>query len=167
MQKIYSLGLGIVICALVALLCGANAWGQDVTASITGTVTDSSGAPLAGAMVTAKDMDRGTTWPSTTNNDGLYNILRIPVGTYSLRVEAKGFRTTLIPPFVLVLNQTARIDVQMKVGAVTETVQVTGAAPVLQTESTEVSMLIDSKTLTTLPLASRNYIQLALLSPGV
>ena len=168
MQKIYSLGLGIVICALVALLWGANtAWGQDVTASITGTVTDSSGAPLAGAMVTAKDMDRGTTWPSTTNNDGLYNILRIPVGTYSLRVEAKGFRTTLIPPFVLVLNQTARIDVQMKVGAVTETVEVTGAAPVLQTESTEVSMLIDSKTLTTLPLASRNYIQLALLSPGV
>jgi hypothetical protein len=164
----YSLGLGIVICALVAMLCGANpAWGQDVTASVTGSVTDSSGAPLAGALVTAKDMDRGTTWPSTTNNDGLYNILRIPVGTYSLRVEAKGFHTTLIPPFTLVLNQTARIDVQMKVGSVTETVQVTGVAPVLQTESTEVSMLIDSKTLTTLPLASRNYIQLALLSPGV
>jgi len=168
MRKMYGLGLGMVICALVVLLCSENAaWGQDVTASITGTVTDSSGAALAGAMVTAKDMDRGTTWPATTNSDGLYNILRIPVGTYNVRVEAKGFQTALIPPFTLVLNQTARIDVQMKVGAVTETIQVTSAAPVLQTETTEVSTLIDSKTLTTLPLASRNYIQLALLAPGV
>ncbi len=167
MRKTQSLGLGLVLMAMVALLCSANvARGQDVTATITGTITDASGAPLAGASVTAKDMDRGTVWPATTNTEGIYNILRIPVGSYSLRVEAKGFQTTLFPPFTLVLNQTARIDVQMKVGAVTETVEVTGATPLLQTQSTEVSTLIDSHSVTALPLAGRNYLQLALLSPG-
>jgi len=159
--------LGLVFVALVALLCGANAaWGQDVTATITGTITDASGAPLAGASVTAKDMDRGTVWPTTTNTEGIYNILRIPVGSYSLRVEAKGFQTALYPPFTLVLNQTARVDVQMKVGAVAETVEVTGETPLLQTQSTEVSTLVDATTVTSLPLAARNYIQLTLLSPG-
>src|SRR4029077_5962107 len=114
---------------------------QGVTATITGTVTDSSGAPLVGATVTAHDTERGTTWTSVTNDAGLYNILRIPVGTYDLKVEAKGFQTTAVAPFTLVLNQTARLDVQLKVGAVTETIQVTGATPLLQSQSTEVSTL--------------------------
>ena len=167
MSKTRYLGLAIAICALTALFCGAKAArGQEVTAAITGTVTDSSGAPLAGAAVTAKDQDRGTTWPTTTNSEGIYVLLQVPVGTYSLRIEAKGFQTAVFPPFTLVLNQTAKIDVQMKVGAVSETVQVSGAAPLLQTESTEVSDLVDSHTITTLPLAARNYVQLSLLSPG-
>jgi len=167
MKRIQSMGLGMAVCALAALLFGANAaWGQEVTATITGTITDASGAPLAGASVTAKDMDRDTVWPATTNADGIYNILRIPVGSYSLRVEAKGFQTTLFPPFTLVLNQTARIDVQMKVGSVTETVQVSGETPLLQTQSTEVSTLIDAHTVSSLALASRNYLQLTLLAPG-
>jgi hypothetical protein len=167
MKKIQSTGWGLVFMALVALLCSANvAWSQDVTATITGTITDASGAPLAGASVIAKDMDRGTVWPATTNTDGIYNILRIPVGSYSFKVEAKGFQTLLYPPFTLVLNQTARIDVQMKVGAVTETIQVSGETPLLQTESTEVSSIVDAHTITTLPLAARNYVQLSLLSPG-
>src|SRR5215831_19423568 len=167
MRKTRYLELGMAICALAALMCGARlARGQEVTAAITGTVTDPSGAPLAGATVTAKDQDRGTTWPATTNVDGIFTLLRIPVGSYNLRVEAKGFQTAVYPPFTLVLNQTARIDVQMKVGAVSETVEVTGATPLLQTESTEVSDLVDSHTITTLPLAARNYVQLSLLSPG-
>jgi hypothetical protein len=167
MRKMQCLGLGFAVMALVALLCGADAaWGQDVTATITGTITDASGAPLAGASIVAKDMDRGTVWPATTNTEGIYNILRIPLGTYSVRVEAKGFQTALYPPFTLVLNQTARVDVQMKVGAVAETIEVTGETPLLQTQSTEVSSLIDGHTITNLPLAARNYVQLALLSPG-
>jgi hypothetical protein len=167
MKKLQTLGLGLFLITLVVLLCCANAaWGQDVTATITGTITDSSGAPLAGATVTAKDLDRGTVWPATTNTDGIYNILRIPVGSYSLKVEAKGFQTALYPPFTLVLNQTARVDVQMKVGAVAETIEVTGETPLLQTQSNEVSTLIDAHTVTSLALASRNYLQLTLLAPG-
>lgn len=167
MRKTRYWGLAIAICALAALFCGARAArGQEVTAAITGTVTDSSGAPLAGATVTAKDQDRGTTWPTTTNSEGIYALLRIPVGTYTLKIEAKGFQTAVYPSFTLVLNQTARVDAQMKVGAISETVEVTGAVPLLQTESTEVSSLVDSHTITTLPLAARNYVQLSLLSPG-
>ena len=93
------------------------------------------------ATVTAKDTGRGTVWTTKTNDAGVYNLLRVPVGTYELRVSAQGFQTVAYPPFTLVLNQTARIDVQTRVGQVTETVEVTGAAPVLQTQSDEVLSL--------------------------
>jgi Carboxypeptidase regulatory-like domain/TonB dependent receptor len=165
MRKMWSLGMLVV--ALVALLCTANvAWGQDVTATITGTITDPSGAPVVGATVTAHDTERGTNWTSLTNESGVYNLIRIPVGTYDLKVEQKGFQTAVRSAFTLVLNQTARIDVQMTLGSVSQTVEVSGATPLLQTESTEVSTLIDSHSVTTLPLAGRNYLQLALLTPG-
>jgi hypothetical protein len=167
MRKLQSVGLSILCVMLLALLCGANAaWAQDVTATITGTITDPSGAPIVGATVTAHDTDRGTAWTSVTNEAGIYNIIRVPVGNYDLKVEANGFQTALHASFTLVLNQTARIDVAMTIGAVSATVEVTGAAPLLQTQSTEVSTLIDSNTVTSLPLAARNYVQLTLLSPG-
>ena len=167
MRKMQSLGLGLVFMALVALLCSANAArGQDVTATITGTVTDQSGAPIIGANVTAKDADRGTVHTTQTNGSGVYNVLRIPVGVYDVKVEAKGFQTSLVASVTLVLNQTARIDVQMKVGQVTQTVEVTSEAPLLKTDTTEVSTIIDSATNEALPLATRNYVELTLLSPG-
>jgi len=139
---------------------------QEVTASIVGTVSDPSGAPINGASVIATDTERGTTWSAKTNETGTYNILRIPVGSYSVKVTATGFETATHAAFTLVLNQTARVDMPLKVGQATETVEVTGSAPVLQTESTEVSTLIDANTVTSLPLAARNYVQLTLLSPG-
>jgi hypothetical protein len=153
--------------ALVALLCSANpAWGQEVTATITGTVSDPSGAPIVGASVAAKDTDRGTLYTAQTNEAGVYNIVRVPVGGYELKVEMKGFQTALVPSVTLVLNQTARIDVQMKVGQVTQTVEVTSQAPLLQTERTELGTIIDSRTNDALPLATRNYVQLTMLAPG-
>jgi hypothetical protein len=167
MKKLHSAKFAVVCVALVALLVGAAAArGQDVTATITGTVTDPSGAPIAGASVTARDVERGTNWSALTNDSGLYNLIRIPVGNYTLRVENKGFESVSYAQFTLVLNQIARIDVQMKVGQVSQTIEVNGAAPILQTQSTEVSTLIDAQTVTSLPLAARNYIQLTLLSPG-
>src|SRR5260370_11960459 len=78
MRKTQSLRWGLVVIALVAMLCRANAaLGQDVTAAITGTITEASEAPLAGASVTAKDMDRGTLWLVTPNPDRIYKIFRI------------------------------------------------------------------------------------------
>ncbi len=156
--------LVIALAAPFSLL--VTAWGQEVTAAIVGTVTDPSGAPINGAMVTATDVDRGTNWTAKTNESGGYSILRIPIGNYRVKVEMQGFATSSVTPFTLALNQTARVDVQMKVGAVSETVEVTGAAPLLQTQSTEVSTLIDANTNVSLPLASRNYLQLTLLAPG-
>jgi hypothetical protein len=158
-------------CMILLLVVGLLAfmtpvWGQEVTAGIVGTVTDPSGAPVSGAAVTATDTERGTTWRAQTDNTGSYTIPRIPVGTYTVKVTASGFQGVVHSPFTLVLNQTARVDANMQVGRVTETVEVSGAAPILQTQSVDVSTLIDANTNVSLPLASRNYLQLTLLSPG-
>src|ERR1017187_5750036 len=142
------------------------AMGQEVTAGIVGTVTDPSGAPIKGATVKATDTDRGTVWTAETNDTGSYNLLRLPVGNYGVKVTAPGFDTAVYPPFALVLNQTARVDVQLKVGKISETVEVTGAAPLLQTESTDISTHIDHEVTENVPLLTRNYGQLTLLTPG-
>jgi hypothetical protein len=167
MKKLYSAGFAVICLALVAALIAANAaMGQDVTATITGTVMDPSGSAVVGATVTARSVERGTTFKAESNDSGIYRITQLPVGNYELRVEKSGFQTSLYPSFTLVLNQIARIDVQLKVGQVTETVEVSGAAPILKTEATLVDTIIDSKTNDALPLATRNYVELTLLSPG-
>jgi hypothetical protein len=149
------------------MLCGTQrAVAQEVTATITGTVTDASGAAVVGATVTAKSVDRGIAYPVVTNEAGLYRISQLPIGSYELRIEKQGFQTTAYPAFPLALNQIGRIDVELKVGQVTETVEVSGAAPVLKTETTQVDTIIDAVTNDNLPLASRNYVQLTLLAPG-
>ena len=157
-------------CSLLAFvaLTGSfhHAWSQEVTASITGTITDPSGAAVAGATVTATSQERGQTYTGTTNESGLYRIAQLPVGSYAIKVEKAGFALASVPPFVLTLNQVARIDVGMKVGKASETVEVTGAAPVLETDATQVNTIINAATNDNLPLASRNYVQLTLLAPG-
>ena len=160
-------GMGLVCLALAVLLSGASsAWGQEVTATITGTTTDPSGAAVVGARVTAKSVERGITYAAVTNESGIYRISQLPVGNYELRVEKDGFQTSAYPAFTLILNQVAVIDVQMKVGQVSETVEVTGSVPILKTEATQVDTVIDSATNEALPLATRNYVELTLLSPG-
>src|ERR1700733_13640413 len=142
------------------------AWSQEVTASITGTVTDPSGAAVVGAAVTATSQEPGLTYPAVSNDSGLYRIAQLPVGTYSLKVEKSGFASVSHPAFVLTLNQVARVDVAMKVGQASETVEVTGSAPILETDVTQVDTIINAATNDNLPLASRNYVQLTLLAPG-
>ncbi len=162
-----SMRVGFVVVLLVGVLGVLQpAFGQEVTAAIVGTVTDPSGAPLKDASVVATDTERGTALTTKTNDSGSYNITRVPVGDYTVKISAPGFQTAVHSGITLVLNQTARIDMQMKMGQVSETVEVTGSAPVLQTERTEVGTIIDSKTNDALPLATRNYVQLTLLAPG-
>jgi hypothetical protein len=167
MRKLQSVALALFCLTLVAAICGASvASAQEVTATITGTITDQSGAAVAGANLTATSVERGVAYTATTNDTGIYRISNLPVGNYDLKVEKAGFQTALRPAFTLVLNQVARIDVEMKVGNVSQTVEVTGAAPVLKTETTQVDTIIDSATNAALPLATRNYVELTLLSPG-
>jgi len=141
------------------------AWGQQVTAAITGKVTDPSDSAIAGAKVAAKDIARGTVWTTETNLEGFYSLQRVPIGRYELRVEMPGFQTAVHAPFELVLNQTARLDFRMQLGVVNQTVEVQGAA-LLVTDSMQLGAVIESTTNQALPLATRNYIQLTLLLPG-
>ena len=167
MKKLQSMAVAVFCLTLVLLICGANAaFAQEVTATVTGTITDQSGAAIAGANVTAKSVERGITYSATSNESGLYRISNLPIGNYELRVEKEGFQTSAYPAFTLVLNQIARIDVEMKVGQVSQTIEVSGAAPVLKTEATQVDTIINASTNDNLPLASRNYVQLTLLAPG-
>ena len=156
-----TLVLIVAICALAG-----SAWGQQVSAAVTGTITDPSGAPIVGAKVAAKDLDRGVVFPTETNTLGVYNFPRLPIGRYQVRAEAPGFQSEVQPELTLDVNQTARVDFQMKIGQVSETVEVSSAAPILETETTQLSTVIDSNTTENLPLGSRNYAQLTLLAPG-
>jgi carboxypeptidase family protein len=157
-------GMLVVLIGLIASSIPGMA--QEVTAGIVGTVTDPSGAPIVGAAVVATDTERGTLWKAETNDTGSYNLLRLPVGSYSVKVSKEGFQTALQPAFTLTLNQTSRVDVRLKVGQINETVEVTSAAPVLQTENAQVGTVLDARTNDDLPLATRNYVQLTLLTPG-
>src|SRR6202451_4116072 len=157
----------LVLLATLGLVANApTAFGQDVTAAIVGNVTYPSGAPVKDATVVATDTERGTVWKAQTNDTGAYNFQRLPIGSYTVKVTKEGFQTSLQPPFTIVLNQTARVDAQLKVGKVSETVEVSAAAPVLQTENAEVGTVLDARTNDNLPLATRNYVQLTLLTPG-
>jgi len=157
----------LLVCLLLACLVAPTAgWGQQVTASFTGQISDPTGAQIAGAKVTATDTQRGTQYSTLTNQDGRYNLPNIPVGTYTVKVENQGFQTATQSNITLQLNQVAKLDFQLQVGNVATSVEVSAAAPLLQTESTQLGQVIDERTNTTLPLATRNYVQLTLLAPG-
>ena len=165
-MKRLTLSKSLLFCLAAGISLPQNLLSQQVTAAIQGQVMDPSGAPVADAAINVKDVDRGTTFTSSTNAEGIYSLPRIPIGNYEIRAEAKGFQTAVHAAVTLEMNQIARIDFSMKIGQITETVEVTGAAPILQTENTMLGTIIDSKTNEALPLATRNYVQLTLLAPG-
>ena len=160
--------LAIIVIGLFLLACpwSMRATAQEVTAAINGIVTDPSGKVVSGAGIIATDIDRGTAWPAKTNSEGFYNLRSLPVGRYSVSVTASGFRTAVDSEVLLQLNQVSVVNVQLTVGANSETINVTTDAPFLQTETTDVGSVIDARTNVSLPLASRNYLQLTLTTPG-
>lgn len=153
-----------ILAMLATLLTPAR--GQEVTGSIVGTVTDSSGAPIKGASVAATDVDRGTVWTAQTNESGAYDILSLPIGNYAVKVSSPGFETAVEPRLALALNQAARLNVQLKIGKASETIEVSAAAPLLQTDTTDISTPIDHVVTENVPLLTRNYGELALLTAG-
>jgi hypothetical protein len=165
MKRISLWGVALV---MVLGLCSSSqlTFAQGITASITGTVQDSAGAVLDGATITARDTERGTSSSTKSSNGGVFNFNNLPIGTYEVKAESAGFNTQVLPPITLVLNQRARLEFKMNVGAVTNTVQVTSEAPQLQADTTQVSTLIDANTIVGIPLATRNYVELTLLAPG-
>jgi hypothetical protein len=158
----------ILLRALAILLLSPLLLNAEVTGTVSGTVTDSSGATIANAPVVLRNANTGLERRVQTNASGGYEFLAVPVGeNYSVRVEAPGFRATLQTDIKLEVNQKYRADFKLTVGAVTQTVEVTGAANQVDTSSTQLGDVIGEKKLTSLPLNGRSYIDLLGLQAGV
>ena len=153
--------------ALAVLLASGNAFAQGVTGSFTGAVKDSSGAIVPNALVKVRSVDSGREWKSIANESGIYYISALPPDQYTLTVEVPGFKRLVTNSITLEVNQTARVDLALEVGAVAETVEVKDVAPLLQTENTQLGHVVSGNTTVNLPLNGRNFAQLTLLSPGV
>ncbi len=150
--------------ASLVLIPSGNA--QTITGAITGTVTDSTGAVIPNVKVTATNTATNIANASQSNEAGIYNFPFLALGNYTITAEAGGFKKSVFGPFRLEVNQTARVDLALEVGLVTESVEITDVAPALQTESTQTGAVINSTKLTDLPLNGRNFASLSLLVPG-
>jgi hypothetical protein len=151
---------------LFLFLCTSTLHAQRNLATLVGTVKDSSGAVLPRALVTARNLGTGVVRSITTDDTGDYSLVDLDVGHYSLTVTMTGFKTTVIPDIELHTGQSARIDIVLQLGAVTQEVTVTTAAPMISTTSSDVGQVVDRNVLNNIPLNGRAFWQLTQLAPG-
>ena len=144
-----------------------TAFAQQETATMTGTVSDTSGALVARATVTVTNIRTNISVKTETDDAGFYVIPSLRPGEYSVSAESAGFSKIVRTGVTLQVAQVARIDVTLKPGALSETVEVVGATSLLDTDTSSRGLVIDQKKIVELPLNGRDYNQLALLSPGV
>src|SRR5213593_588194 len=140
---------------------------QQNTATISGRILDSSGAAIPGATVVAKNIQTGLERPATTDETGTYTIPLLPVGQYEVSAELAGFKKAVQTQIVLQVAQQARLDFVLEVGQQSETIEVTAAVPLTQTENSSIGTVIDNRKVVELALNGRNFFQLALLVPQV
>ena len=158
----------LVICATIAILCTAFVTKAQDTGYISGTVTDKTGAAVAGAEVVISSTNGSSTHPTTTNGDGAYVAAGLPGGSYDIVVTAKGFQKYTAKNVVLDVAQKIRVDVQLTLGAVSEEVVVTGESVAqVETTSSAIGTTITGKQINELELNGRNFTQLVTLSAGV
>lgn len=157
---------GLTILALATAL-STPTWAQQYTGSITGTVTDPSGAVIPDAQVKVTDEQKGYLFTAATDSVGRYLFRALPPGTYRVSVEARGFTTQDQSGIKLDVNQNVAVDFSMKVGTASQTVEITAAAPVLSTQDAVTGQTVDRKFINDLPLISRSVTDLAFLTPGV
>ncbi len=153
--------------AIIAVLSPRVARAQLATASINGVIKDSAGGVVPGATVLLKNVATNVTETARTNNAGVYAILNVPPGNYTLQVSKTGFQTKTQSQFTLAVNQTASFDFVLGVGSALQTVTVQAVAPALQTSSAELGTVVASRQVNDLPLNGRNFTQLLDLTPGV
>jgi hypothetical protein len=157
----------IVAPVLLATLCRVPSARAQVSASISGVITDSSGAPVPSAIVTAKNVETGAIRTASTNEVGRYLILALPVGQYELRVAKAGFQDTRRSGIFLAVGQEARVDLQLQVGAVKSEITVVSDAPIVNTTTRDISGVVSERQVTDLPLNGRSYDLLLPLNPGI
>jgi hypothetical protein len=152
---------------LIFFLTAVFSSAQSETATVLGTVRDSNGAVVTGAAVTLKNIGTGITSSTTTDPNGEYQFVNIKIGDYQITIEASGFNKTIADNINLTINARQRVDIALQVASAAETVMVTGAAELLEADSSDRGQVIQRQQITALPLNGRSYANLALLAPGV
>ena len=153
--------------SVVFLLLAAPAFAQFETATVVGTVRDASGGVVPDAKVTLLSTQTGVSLDRTTDANGNYEFFTVRIGTYVVTAEKSGFSIALVDNVLVTVGARQRVDLSMSVGQLTETVQVTSSAVLLQTDTSDRSQVITGEQTRALPLNGREYSALALLSPGV
>lgn len=163
-QNVVGMSLLLLI---LTVFTSALSHAQVVGATLTGTVTDPSGAVIAGARLSVTNVNTGTTRAATTNAQGLYSAPNLVPGTYEVRAEAQGLATRSQTGVVLTVGATEVLNLQLSVAQVSEKVQVTAGAPDVDLASSQISSVVDDRTTRELPLNGRDWTQLATLQPGI
>jgi hypothetical protein len=165
-NKSISMWLRCLALLLITVAAAVKLEAQTINGSIRGTVTDPSGAVIAGASVVATNVDTGVTTKTVTNKSGLYNVQFLPIGNYKVSMTAPGFDTTVIGPFALNIDQIASMNAKLAIGASQDTVSVDGSNSLLDTTNSTISTSISSETLQNMPLNGLNVQIATLFVPG-
>ena len=156
-----------LLCAVFAMCCCHLSPAQTITGTVSGLVTDPSGAAVSGAKVAATNSATGVATTTTTNSAGIYSIRFLQIGQYTVVVEAPGFSKESVGPFSLEIDQAAKVDVSLKVGASGTTVEVSEQAqPILNTDDATLGETFTENTINSVPLNGRDFSQLTVFTPG-
>jgi carboxypeptidase family protein/TonB-dependent receptor-like protein len=156
----------LIACSLTAVSLLLSASGQTVTGSVSGKVTDQSGALVVGATVTAENVGTSVKTSTKSNASGVYTIRFLPIGTYTVTVEATGFSPQKISAFALEIDQTAKIDARLTIGASTTVTVEEHFHPILDTTDATLGNTLSSNEIANIPLNGRNFSSLTLFQPG-
>ena len=152
---------------LCFLLLSTVVWGQLYTSTVSGLITDPTGAVIPNVQAKLVDEQKGFSFSATSDSTGRFLFRSVPPGAYKLTVEAEGFQSQDQAGLKVDINQNVTVNFSMKVGATSQTVEITGAAPVLSTQDAVTGQVVDRKFINDLPLVSRSVTDLVLLTPGV
>jgi len=163
MKPSASVRLSIPLCLLLSF---AQAAAQSTSARIVGAVADAGGQALPNVTVKVTSVETNAVRVATTDGEGNYSVPNLPIGSYEVAVEAGGFKRFVQRPVRLTVDQTARVDVRLEVGQVSESVTVEGSAPLIESERSGIGQIVENQTIVQLPLNGRNFIRLGSLIPG-
>src|SRR5438034_5642538 len=160
--------VGVVCLVLVGWFSSGTVLAQTFRGTILGTVTDSTGASIAGAAVAVKNVNTGLTRTVTTSEDGTYSAPELPIGTYTVTVEKAGFKQGVVSGLQVAVSSEVRADIALQPGEISQKIEVTGnQLPQVESTSNVLGGIVESKIVTNLPVNGRDYQKLIFLVPGV
>src|SRR5499427_8549923 len=158
---------GLLLAALMALLASVAALGQTPTATLSGVVRDASGALVPNVKITARNASTGATRDATTDSEGRYNLTNLGPGQYEVRAERAGFKTAAQSGVILTVGGAAVLDLTVQIGEVSEIVEVKQEEPLIEPTKAELSRVVNERSIESLPIIGRNFVDFAKLSSGV